>query len=510
MDKLEELRNIVQCLSSNEIKDVYVKLNKYRSNFSKDTSLKLFDLIRSNNDISFKTLQDSLYTKQNISATFKLISRLVEKLFDVIIFKENIEFNEFYDKRSKDIFLLERQLLIAEILRYRGLFKLSFEKLENVILKCKHYEHYDILLYALDKKRRWVYLNINDELNLKLNIEIEHFDKVKKLLKISEIIYLKIFKFTHESFNEANKKYISVNNYKLNKYYTTTKSNQIKFYAFYTKIQQYYLKFEFEKALISIEELIEFLLEKNTLYSRLKHGNALLNLGVFNRFCFRFELSLQYILESRKFYLDQYQNNLIINEHLYLTHFYAGNIIKMKYYLNLINEECIKADYKYFDLSKFNFYISIYNFIVKDYLLSFNNLNQIDTKNESKLFNLECRIIFTLNCIESNKYDLADYAIDRLRKYFSRLNTKVGVFRNKELILKVLTKLTLFSYDFKKTQINQEKNLIKLKELSFSFSFYEYEMILFHEWFEAKVKGVPYDHTEVMKRLRKNNKSRAK
>ena len=32
------------------------------------------------------------------------------------------------------------------------------------------------------------------------------------------------------------------------------------------------------------------------------------------------------------------------------------------------------------------------------------------------------------------------------------------------------------------------------------------EMLIFHEWFDAKVKGVAYDHVEVMKRLKKNNR----
>ena len=194
MNKLEELRSVVRSLSSSEKKDVQNKLKKNNLGISKNASLLLFNLILSKKDVNYNILYTSIYGKKNIQTINKLISRLFEKILDVFIFKDNIVFNELYDKRTQDIFLLERQLLVSEILRFRGLFTLSHEKLDNVISRCKYYEHYDILLYALDKKRRWTFIKASDENIVQLNHEIFHFNEVKRILKISETIYLKVFK----------------------------------------------------------------------------------------------------------------------------------------------------------------------------------------------------------------------------------------------------------------------------------------------------------------------------
>ena len=505
MNKLEELRSVVDSLTSSEKKDVQNKLKKNNIGISKNASLLLFNLILSKKDVNYNNLNVSIYGNRNIYSINKLISRLFEKILDVFIFKDNIVFNELYDKRTQDIFLLERQLLVSEILRFRGLFSLSHEKLENVISRCKYYEHYDILLYALDKKRRWTFLNASEENIVKLNNEIIHFNEVKRILKISEAIYIKVFKFNHETFNDKNKNYIIVNNFKLNNYFRKTKSNQIKFYLFYTKIQHCYLKYQYEKGLNLIQELIDFLLETKSIYSRLKHGNALLNLGLFNRFCFKYELSIQSLMEARKYFLDQHQNNFVVYDQLFLTYYFEGNISKMKYYLTLIRKDGVEDGFRNFSFNKLGYYLSIFNFINQENNISLKNLNDLSFSGESVHFNLEGRILFVLNYIETNRLDLADFAIESLRKYFSRVNTKENIFKNKELIIKILVKLSLNSYNFILTKEKNESYFEKLIELSYSFCFLEYEMLIFHEWFDAKVKGIPYNHPEVMKRLRKNN-----
>jgi hypothetical protein len=50
---------------------------------------------------------------------------------------------------------------------------------------------------------------------------------------------------------------------------------------------------------------------------------------------------------------------------------------------------------------------------------------------------------------------------------------------------------------------NYKNEIVDLKRVYRPFRFSEDEMIIFHEWFDAKVKGIPYNHVEVMERMRK-------
>jgi hypothetical protein len=64
------------------------------------------------------------------------------------------------------------------------------------------------------------------------------------------------------------------------------------------------------------------------------------------------------------------------------------------------------------------------------------------------------------------------------------------------------------NFDFVKVNYNNKKIIENLNDIEakFKWQLKSPEMIIFHEWFDAKVKNIPYDHAEIMKRLKKKNK----
>jgi hypothetical protein len=507
IQELDDLQKICLSLTPSEVKDVYTKLRINEHNNLRNVSLRLFDLVQLHSKLDENEVQKILYGKKNLGAFKKVITRIIEKILDSFIVKENIELNELYDKRTQDIFLLERQLLISEILRYRGLFKLSDQKIEKVIYLCMYYEHYDILIYALERKRRWNYFNANENENYKINKEIENYTKFENYVRQSYEIYLKSIKISIENYSPKEISNFKKHIQRVEQHFNATKSKQIKYYWYYLMLQLNSINNKYHKCVDLLGELVEYINTNKNIYSRMRHGTALLNLGKFCRYISNYESSIQNTIESRKYLLNQKQNNLIVYEQLLLTYFFHGNLTKFKYYLSLIQDECVSDDFKYFERDKFNYYVAVNLYLQGRYLESIKYLKFITKSFDSNSLNIMVKILMIINYIDIYKYDLSDYLIESFRKYSNRLKGKNKIQVDVDGISKLLTSLSLSSYNFqnlKKPSLDFISSINKHRKI---FKFTDHEMIPFDEWFEAKVKGVPYDHAEAMKRLKKINRA---
>ena len=54
-------------------------------------------------------------------------------MYDILSSKDIIELNDQYDERAKEIFILEKKLMLVDLLRFRGLFNVSNELLSQII-----------------------------------------------------------------------------------------------------------------------------------------------------------------------------------------------------------------------------------------------------------------------------------------------------------------------------------------------------------------------------------------
>lgn len=341
--------------------------------------------------------------------------------------------------------------------------------------------------------------------NKEFDTEIIIYAKLKSWYRLTHEMYQKIIKFSSENHSIVSKKYISTAISKISGYLKQCDSNNLLYYLMYIKVKQYSLTFQYKKSLECLEELRDHLIKSKNIYSRQKHGSILLNMGLLSRYLFNIDSSIQYLNESKRYLHDNDLNNSIFYEQMFLSHFYNGNVSKMKYYLLIIQKECIKEKFKYLNIDKFNYYMAVFYTIDGNPIITNGFVNSIIYNIEYSSINIEYRILLIMNNIECGKLDLADSNIENLRKYFSRSKLETRVRERKNLILKLLNKLSQAGYNFKKTLQEHSVILNTLRSMESFIKISDFEMILFHEWFEAKAKGIPYNHFEVMKRLKRSN-----
>ena len=229
------------------------------------------------------------------------------------------------------------------------------------------------------------------------------------------------------------------------------------------------------------------------------------NLSLFARNLFNHELSLVYLDKANKYSIDNPKNDVIFYENSFLTQLQFSETLKSKYYLSLLMQntenrslfESIK--HLYFQLAQ-NFIEGKNNEVLKCY-------NSIKIKLESKFeVSFYIRIIVILAQIEMNEFDIADKSIDSLRKILEKTGNDSINLRFKH-IGKLLSLLKNCSYDFRKVQKAKAYLIDSIIEGEFSWKPNSPELIIFEEWFMAKIKGVSYNHKTAVENVKKRRKA---
>src|SRR5689334_12886153 len=133
---INEIQHLLKGLSNTERNELIRRYKQY--DYRDNPTLNLINhLIKRN--VSYEDAQILIYGKQNEVAFDKLIMRLVDRICDIWLSKDNIENNVIFDLRAKDIFFLKRELLLAELFRFRGYKSIALNKIKKVINKSEYY-----------------------------------------------------------------------------------------------------------------------------------------------------------------------------------------------------------------------------------------------------------------------------------------------------------------------------------------------------------------------------------
>ena len=116
-------------------------------------SLKLIRTVFKDPLISEDSVSIILYGSIKKVAFRKLLQRVEEKIMDVLLLHGSIICNSNYDQRAREILMLRKKLLQFDMLWMRGGSKMILQQLDKIIDKAEKYEYYEILLFALYKKR---------------------------------------------------------------------------------------------------------------------------------------------------------------------------------------------------------------------------------------------------------------------------------------------------------------------------------------------------------------------
>jgi len=145
--------------------------------------------------------------------------------------------------------------------------------------------------------------------------------------------------------------------------------------------------------------------------------------------------------------------------------------------------------------SRRKYLLSAVKYLQKKYKESFMLLQ--DTKEieeEKEGWNIGIRLLQIFLTLETNKVDLADQRIESLRKHIER-TTKMKSLRKRDVVIfRILRQLAYTGFDFKEVWETRQKDFVLLKsnEKDYKWMPRSHELIIFDQWFFAKVVNKEY------------------
>ncbi len=490
MNSLKVLKIVVNKLTKEEMKILFKSLsyNNKIENAQREKSLKLIKFLLSIDEISSKEVQFFLYGKSNYSAFNKLINRLKQKIYEIIILSNSINSNNF-SNRNKVNLDLRKKLLQADILQLKGLRKNILPLYNYIILNSNKYELYDILVQALNSKQRL----------LSVNSKFKIFQEIRNEILLAEN-RLVLFKESTNIYNEISHKISNNNNYlsykdnlvasiiKLRKNYYSSKSPTVGFYYYTLKAELHEKEFQYTKSKDSLENAKNILLNNESAYTINRYGTTILNLSNNSIFLYKFNESVNLAIEAKKHFKNLPFTLLIVNEILFYSYFYKNEFEDCNF---ILNEYGLNSDNDLIK-SKFYYYQSCVFFVSNNFQKSIDGLlNNKGVEKDKEGWNINIRILTILNRIELEQFESVDLQVQNLDRYIKRISRNKVVLPRYILILRILTKLIQENYNYKKVFDKRIKyfNLLESDDVLFRWQVKSPELIVFHGWFKKKLNS---------------------
>ncbi len=516
MLELNRLMAIIDSLSEDELnyihKSILLLRDKSNSNKTAFNSKVVFELLRDYRKKNDWTSLLNYLNDMNRASAKKGLQRMTERILELLVDKEMLFNNNFYDNKSREVFIVRRKLMYYDVLASHGVTKYALSILEQVIIACKNIEYYDYLLMALDKKLIKMSLRNGEKQFNSVYKSILFYSDCQSSLRKS--MYMLRFYNSNYQFKQ---KVISLSELRetiriTKKDYFRTQSKNIGVVLYYMQGMYYFNQGDNLKSKQNFLSLYSFLNKNNEVVNASSYDTCILNIAECETLLFNFTKSTYWISKISNRYLKNEFNSNLLTEMKFLNNYYSGDLVKCQ--VDLIQ---LLLPKKLYNISKFvtakqNYYFAIYCFLDRDYYKVNKELRKChDLDSDKDGWNIGVRFLSIVNCIELEKYNLAESLIENLRKYLNRVIGSSCFLNRSRLISKILNSLVINSFDYELTFSNVKVAFSKLSSQSNKYKWIikSPEMIPFHEWFDAKVKNVPYNHVEAMKRLKKLNTSKA-
>lgn len=509
MREYENVKWLLLRLTDNERRLLYRNIESVTESRKKEESLtlKLVKLIYSYPNLKSVEAQLKIYKSNNISAFRKLIQRLEEKLHDLLLHHESLVNNIHYDPRSTDILILRKKLLQFDILWMRGSTEKNLKQIDKIIEKASFYEYYEILLFALYKKRRLLSYLLSTAQYESLSKRIEEVEfKRKALIEAEE--YLNQLANRWENNLKASRRRIEIlQDYKnrLENYLRKCNSLNIEYYYRYVKLEYFDRMNDIFAAAEEASNLVQFLASNPSVKSGWRYENAILNL-------ISFEIRKYNFVEARTLFKDvgrvlskHFYNNFLLKEILFYLNLYSCDTNGIRRDIDQLSEITKNINDSNIFKKKFSFFSMTYSYLCKPEERINGLLSRINFSDfPDDIWKFFHRVFSIQLLIEAEKYELADAQIENNRKYIERMKKSDVLTPRQSLIGKVLVELSRKSYDFKKVSKSKHKELALLDsvEPEYRWQIMSPELIVFQEWFNAQLNHEKYDHGKVMERMK--------
>ena len=494
----DELVELINSLTKSENVTAKKHLQAYRSNHTsrKDKMFQLFRTIETNSEIDIAELKLLISPNVSIKSYYKLLKRTVFRVRESLMIEVNLKRKSNYGTIFKVRYQIKKDIIVAQILLNKGLLNQALGLYTNIIRIAIEYEFFDEVIEALLIK-----LNIASGGNKKLD-----YRKIKEEIDFYELekTQLREIRFQIQTYSAKIAKISNKDtlNKELALMVIKVKRMCINLKSYNSKSILYLLQMEYcgnlglHNLMIKKAEALLFdLLNKPALYSqnRINYTNNEIARAYFIKLDLK---QAKYFCESAIEALEGKINNAYLssNETLIKIEIYLNEHDDVKLKLQNILNLSITKKYSLKE-THFNYYLAITYFVLQNYKTSFQQLNELKIIEKDKEgWNVWIRIMRILCSIELLRLNMVDYDIESFRKYIERISKAGNINARVQLILKVLTELDRCNYNFR---LVAQKRRLELENLKNTTGKYKWdikspEMILFHDWFEARLHNQSY------------------
>lgn len=496
---LERLKNLIRALKPEEESLAEKHLNAYDTYDSpKNSKMYLtYKVIIKEPDIQYKKIKKLISDESSHKSFGQLLLRTIKRIKESLILDINILRKGNYSKVFQKKFLIRKQIVQSKIISSRGLISEALSSYNSIIITAKKYELYDELIEVLQLKQSLL-VNIKGiKAFEQMNKEIDFYTHCRNLYTSAVSVYNRYYAVVNfSSTKKGNVEVLKSTIKELEVSVEETGSANIETLMYLLSLEYHSLTKNYTENR-RIGEKFLLLLSKSIAVASKHRQVYILNLLTENQLLLLdFESAILYGNNAMTIVAGTLSRNLYYClELLSYAYFYLRNFEKVDHYHKEMEEFPIYKKEVYQRTKVF--FVRAMSYFVKEQfreaLLLLNNMEELEKEKEG--WNMWIRIMRILCSIELLKLNMIDYDVESFRRYLERTDKRKDVKPRDKLILRVLIDLDRNSYDFNETQINRAEELDELNKVNGKYSWEAQtpELILFHDWYQAKLENRRYE-----------------
>jgi len=496
-DHFEDLKALVDGLMPNEVHTAKKFITAFEGNATKgrNKSLMLFELILKEPEVNEMNILKSFEKGHKLSSLKILADRLESKIFESLSLKVNLERSDLYSELYRIDKLLRKQLIEAKIAYGRHMLKKAVDLYDKIIVTAKRFEIYDLVIQALISKQQILGFTQGMSQHEKLSGSIRFFRTCNdEFLYASECYHIHFIDVYNYGLKPRNLVLLKNVIPKLKKAYDITNSKNIGYFL-YTLQMEYHLILEnYKKSCQVAVSLILLVSENKHLFTKIRIGGARSDLADNQLFLFLFKDSYKNASNALTYFEEKNYNYGVIQEIIIRSCYYQSSVNKS---LRVAEKLCKITDP---NITPFHYAKRVYlkacaNFVQGEFKEALTNLQSTrEIENDKEGWNIGKRLLTILIYLELDDWDAAETGITNLRMHIQRLKPEDTVRKRDAVILKVLQKLILTSFDYQQV-LDKHPDLFELLDRTdrdYRWQVKSPEMVVFHHWFQDKAQGKAY------------------
>ena len=493
MNTLSTIKSLIGKLKREEVKSLLKFLRYYldTEDESKGKGTQLVENILADPECTAKDLQAGLYGKENYHAFSKLLNRTKDKIYEVLLFDQNLS-KPYYSNRNRIVFEIRKKLLQSEILLLRGMTDEFENFLNKIISKAKEYEVYDSLIEALLTKQRFMVLQSGSKEVEKIEKEIVIFEESRKKVQKARTAWTRIGSIINQSTSpidyledlELEIKALEID-------YRETNSASIGYFYYFLYVEWLQINKRYSESEQILIKLFDLVKSNVSIYTRARCGDVQINLSNNEILLGDFKLAISNAIVAQDFFDFESLNYYVAREIEFYAHFYSNEIDLAEKIISDICNSTRSANTPFL-YSKWRYLFACTKTKKGEILISNELLQEYkEIESDKEGWNLSKRVLTIINRIDSNDLESADLKVLGLEKFVKRILKSRHVRKRDVIIIRVLMKLINEGFDFEKVYRQRKRyfDLLESNHPDYGWKIKSPELIIFHEWYRNKMAG---------------------